>query len=180
MTVLAAHRKNVIALVPASRIWAIVCLALAVPMVTVTVALASDKAQAAVVIAGEAVFYAAIMLFVLRRGTMDQPAPRPVSRAELPPVTSIWRQVAVYGSLAAALYAGLTWWGLAQHPQSVASVGIALAAPALTWFQYSRVWSRSTACRTPPGTWWWPPARTRSYRPSQACTSWTASGPTAR
>lgn len=138
MTVLAAPRKNVIALVPASRIWAFVCLALAVPMVAVTVALADDQAQAAVIIAAEAVFYGGIMMLVLRRGMGDPPAPLAVSRAELPPVTSIWPQVAVYGSLAAAVYAGLTYWGLAQHPQSVVSVGIALAAPAVTWFQYSR------------------------------------------
>ncbi len=138
MTVLAAPRKNVIALVPASRIWVIVCLALSVPMVAVTIALADDRAQTVVVIAAEAVFYGGIMLLVLRRGIADPPEPLAVSQAELPPVASIWPQVAVYGSLAAAAYAGLTYWGLAQRPQEVVGVGIALAAPAITGFQYSR------------------------------------------
>jgi endonuclease/exonuclease/phosphatase (EEP) superfamily protein YafD len=138
MTVLAAPRKSVVALVPTSRIWAIVCLALAIPMVAVTIALANDKTQTVVIIAGEAIAYAGIMLLALRRGIADPPEPIAVSRAELPPVMTIGRQVGVYGSLLAAGYAGLTYWGLAQHPQSVFSVGIALATPAITWFQYSR------------------------------------------
>jgi hypothetical protein len=106
MTVLAAPRKSVVALVPASRLWAIVCLALAIPMVAVTIALANDKTQTVVIIAGEAIAYAGIMLLALRRGSADPPEPIAVSRAELPPVMTIGRQVGVVG------YAGLTYWGL--------------------------------------------------------------------
>ena len=43
-----------------------------------------------------------------------------------------------------------------------------------------RAWWRSTACATPPGTWSWRPAPIRWCRPSRACASSTASGPTAR
>ena len=112
MTVLAAPRKNVIALVPASRVWAIVCLALAVPMVTVTIALANDKAQAVVVIVGEAVFAAAAHVDLAAGRGVRQPGGGPLR--------------------------GPYVLGPGATPQSVTSVGIALAAPALTWFQYSR------------------------------------------
>ena len=41
-------------------------------------------------------------------------------------------------------------------------------------------WSRSTASATPPSTWSWRPAPSRSSRPSRACAISRASGPTAR
>jgi hypothetical protein len=135
---LAGSRKTVVALVPASRALTILALALAVPMVAVAIALANDKAMTAAVIGAVALAYAGIQLFLLRSGIADPLAPSAVSRAELPPVVTTRRQVALYGILLAVGYATITYWGLAQHPQSVASVGIALAAPAASWYQYRR------------------------------------------
>jgi dihydrolipoamide dehydrogenase len=60
----------------------------------------------------------------------------------------------------------------------LAGKGIALLRGTGGW--PGRAWWRSTACGTPPGTSSWRPARIRSCRPSRACASSKASGPTAR
>lgn len=138
MTVLAAPRKTVIALVPASRAMAILALILAAPMAAVTIALATDRVMAASLIAGAAVVYAGIHLLMLRSGIADPPPPAAVSRAELPRVITTQRQLVLYGTLLAVLYSVFTYWSLAHPAQPATSVGIALAAPAQSWFQYRR------------------------------------------
>src|SRR5450755_3834823 len=119
MTVLAAPRKTVIALVPTSRAMAILALILAVPMAAVTIVLATDRVMAA-------------------SGIADPPPPAAVSRAELPRVITTQRQLVLYGTLLAVLYSVFTYWSLAHPAQPATSVGIALAAPAHIWFQYRR------------------------------------------
>jgi hypothetical protein len=138
MTVLAAPRKTVIALVPTSRAMAILTLILAVPMVAVTIVLATDRVMTASIIAGATVVYAGIHLLMLRSGIADPPPPASVSQAERPQVVTTQRQLVLYGTLLAVLYSVVTYWSLAHPSQPVTSVGIALAAPAGSWFQYRR------------------------------------------
>jgi hypothetical protein len=138
MTVLAAPRKTVIALVPASRAMAILTLILAVPMVAITLVLAADRVMAASIIVGAAVVYAGIHLLMLRSGIADPPPPTAVTRAELPRVSTTQRQLVLYGTMLAVLYSVVTYWSLAHPAQPATLVGFALAAPAQSWFQYRR------------------------------------------
>jgi hypothetical protein len=138
MTVLAAPCKTVIALVPASRAMAILTLILAVPVVAVTIVLATDRVMAASIIAGAAVIYAGIHLLVLRSGIADPPPPTAVSRAELPRIVTIQRGLVLYGTLLAVLCSAATYWSLAQPSQAATPVGIIVAVLAASWFQYRR------------------------------------------